>query len=116
MAVLDVIEAEGLQQHAFETGMYFLSELNKLKDRYEPIGDVRGHGLFIGIEFVKNRFTKEPDTLLANAIKNQLREQFILVSTDGPYDNVVKIKPPMCFNKLNSDVVASQIEQCLIGL
>lgn len=101
MAVLDVIEEEKLQQNAVETGEYFMNLLLDLPKEFPVIGDVRGSGLFLGVEFVKDLETKEPNTELAHFLKNKLRENFILVSTDGPYDNVIKMKPPMCFNKSN---------------
>lgn len=102
-AVLDVIEEEQLQQNAKTVGDYYLQELTKLQQKHECIGDVRGSGLFIGFEFVKDRLTLEPDTELAQKVKNELREIFILVSTDGPYDNVIKSKPPLCFTEENVD-------------
>jgi 4-aminobutyrate aminotransferase-like enzyme len=78
------------------------------------LGDVRGSGLFIGFEFVKNRFTLEPDTALAQKVKNDLREKFILVSTDGPFDNVIKSKPPLCFSTENVDEVISSMDNILL--
>ncbi len=109
-AVLDVIEEEQLQQNAKTVGDYYLQELRKLQQNYECIGDVRGSGLFIGFEFVKNRITLEPDTELAQKVKNELRENYILVSTDGPFDNVIKSKPPLCFSKGNVDEVIEKLE------
>ncbi len=108
-AVLDVIEEEQLQDNAKIVGDYYLQELKKLQSKYECIGDVRGSGLFIGLEFVKDKLTKEPDTKLAQFVKNELREQFVLVSTDGPFDNVIKSKPPLCFSKENVDEVVSKL-------
>ncbi len=104
-AVLDVIEEEQLQHIAKIIGDYYIQELIKLQQKYTCIGDVRGSGLFIGFEFVKDRQTLEPDTELAQKVKNELRNRYILVSTDGPYDNVIKSKPPLCFSKENVDEV-----------
>lgn len=115
-AVLDVIEEEQLQQNAKEVGDYYIQELTKLQQKYECIGDVRGSGLFIGFEFVKNRLTLEPDTELAQKVKNQLRENFVLVSTDGPFDNVIKSKPPLCFSKENVDEVIIALESILTNV
>jgi len=112
-AVLDVIEEEQLQQNAKSVGDFYIQELTKLQQKYECIGDVRGSGLFIGFEFVKNRFTLEPNTELAQKVKNELREKFILVSTDGPFDNVIKSKPPLCFSKENVDEVIENLNQIL---
>jgi 4-aminobutyrate aminotransferase-like enzyme/aminoglycoside phosphotransferase (APT) family kinase protein len=112
-AVLDVLAKEQLQQNAKEVGDYFLQELRKLQQKYDCIGDVRGSGLFIGFEFVKDRISLKPDTELAQKVKNQLREKFILVSTDGPFDNVIKSKPPLCFSKENVDEVIFEVEKIL---
>ena len=113
MAVMDVIEEERLQQNALETGNYFLEQLRILQKEFPVIGDVRGSGLFIGVEFIEDPESKEHNTELAQYLKNKLRENFILVSTDGPYDNVIKMKPPLCFNKSNVDEVISKIYDLL---
>jgi 4-aminobutyrate aminotransferase-like enzyme len=113
-AVLNVLEDEKLQQNAKTVGDYYLQELRKLQQKQECLGDVRGSGLFIGFEFVKNRLTLEPDTALAQKVKNDLREKFILVSTDGPFDNVIKSKPPLCFSTENVDEVIFAIEKILM--
>lgn len=99
MAVLDVIEREGLVQHARNTGDTFLQELKLLKERHSSIGDVRGMGLFLGIEFVKSRATREPDEKTAVAVKKEMYRNKIIVSTEGRYNNIVKIKPPMSFDQ-----------------
>lgn len=112
-AVLNVLEEEKLQQNAKTVGDYYLQELARLQQKFECVGDVRGSGLFIGFEFVKNRTTLEPGTELAQKVKNQLREKLILVSTDGPFDNVVKSKPPLCFSKENVDEVIEQLNEIL---
>jgi len=110
MAVLDVIEKEKLQQNALKTGNYFMEELRKLQDNFLQIGDVRGSGLFIGIDLVTDPETREPNTELAQTIKNKLRENFILVSTDGPANNVIKMKPPLCFGREDVDSVIQEIK------
>jgi len=80
---------------------------------FEIIGDVRGPGLFIGFELVKDRITKEPATLQANYFANRMRDKGILMSTDGPYDNVLKIKPPIVFSKANADFLLESIQSVL---
>jgi len=112
-AVLQVLEEEQLQQNAKLVGDYYIQELTKLQQKHECIGDVRGSGFFIGFEFVKDRITLEPDTKLAQKVKNELREKFILVSTDWPFNNVIKSKPPLCFSKGNVDEVINIIESIL---
>lgn len=112
-AVLDVIENEELQIHAKNIGDYLRENLEKLKKRFTHIGEVRGSGLFLGIEFINGPKNHSPNTQLANHIKNQLKEKFILVGTDGPYDNVIKIKPPMCFSKENADLFIKSLTEIL---
>jgi len=110
LSVLNVIEQEELQQNALDVGSYLLSELNLLKDKYEIICDVRGSGLFIGTELVKDRKTKEPAPEKANEIINKMKEIGILISTDGPHNNVLKIKPPMVFSIENAQQIIRSLE------
>ena len=112
-AVLEVIETEDLQTHAHEVGNYLMEQCRALQSQYPAIGDVRGSGLFIGIDMVKDKLYREPNTQLAKTIKNDLRERSILVSTDGPANNVLKIKPPMCFTKENVDQLIHEFEGVL---
>ena len=112
MSVLDVIVEEGLQENARDVGEYYMSLFKNLQKKYPCIGDVRGLGLFIGIEIVKEN-SKIPDTKLAKKIKNELRNRNILVGTDGPFDNVIKTKPPLCFTKENAKMVVFNIEKIL---
>ncbi len=113
-AVLDVIEEEDLQHKAREMGGYYKKGLLQLKKRFPVIGDVRGSGLFLGIDIVQNDGIT-PDTALAQHIKNELKRKFILVGTDGPYDNVIKTKPPLCFTKANAQDVIDAIEAILLN-
>ena len=94
-AVLQVIEEEQLQEHAKRIGDHLKKLLEKLQSEFPELADIRGYGLFLGIELLDNK--GNPHTALAALLKNSLREQHILVSTDGPYDNVIKIKPPLAF-------------------
>lgn len=111
-AVLDVIEEENLQQNAKAVGEYYQSLFRGLQQSYPCIGDVRGSGLFIGVELV-HESSNQPNTGLAQHIKNELRNKHILISTDGPYDNVLKTKPPLCFTKENAKQVVESIEYVL---
>lgn len=112
LAVLDVMEEEGLQKNALVVGNYYKSLFEQLQRHYSCIGDVRGSGLFLGVDLVKPG-TKEEDEQLAKWIKNQLRERFILISTDGPKDSVLKTKPPLIFTRENALQVVEQIDQIL---
>jgi ethanolamine-phosphate phospho-lyase len=112
IAVLDVIAEEDLQENARIVGDYYLELFRELQKNHACIGDVRGSGLFLGVELVKAG-TTEPDTALASRIKNELRNRNILISTDGPHDNVLKTKPPLCFSKENAADVVYQIGDIL---
>ena len=102
-AVLDVIEDEGLQENAEIVGSYLIEELFKLQSKYTFIGQIRGQGLFIGIELISNTDTLKPNKTLAAKIVNQMKDAGILISIDGPGHNVLKIKPPMVFNLENAN-------------
>ena len=108
--VLNVIKDEDLQKHALSTGNYLLKGLRELKSRYPVIGDVRGHGLFLGFELVEDLTTLEPATDKAGYLANRMRERGILMSIDGPFNNVLKIKPPMCFNTADADFLLENLE------
>ena len=112
MAVLDVLDDEGLQENANEVGQYYKKCLYDLQRHYPQIGDIRGSGLFLGIDIVKPG-TTTPDTELAHRLKNSLRKRHILVSTDGPADNVIKSKPPLCFSKRNVNEVVENMGHIL---
>lgn len=113
-AVLDVIEEEGLQQHAKEVGGYLVSHLRELQKEYTEITDVRGSGLFLGIEIIDKKGSANSE--LAVQIKNNLRENFILVGTDGPHNNVIKIKPPLSFTKVDCEKLTKNIRVILHDL
>ena len=113
LSVLNVIEEENLQENAKEVGNFYKSLFIDLQKEFPCIGDVRGSGLFIGVEIVKNRYSKEHDTNLAHHIKNELRNQHILISTDGPFDSVLKTKPALCFTKENTQQVTDHIYEIL---
>jgi 4-aminobutyrate aminotransferase-like enzyme/Ser/Thr protein kinase RdoA (MazF antagonist) len=112
MAVMDVIENEGLQAHAKELGNYILGRWHEIKDKYDLVGDVRGHGLFLGMELIEDE-QLTPATEKAGAIVNALRDRSILFSTDGPLDNVLKFKPPMVFSRENADFMCDQLDEVI---
>ena len=113
LAVLDVIREENLQQRALEVGYYLKAGLENLKDRHRLIGDVRGLGLFLGVEFVLDRETLAPATAQAAQAAERMRDKGVLVSTDGPYRNVLKIKPPLVFTKADADRLIEVLDQVL---
>jgi len=115
-AVLDVIADENLQAHALRTGNRLMAELQALMARHHLIGDVRGSGLFIGVELVRDRATLEPAAAEASHLINRLRSRGILLSTDGPLHNVLKIKPPMVITDADIDMVVRALDDELASL
>ena len=109
-AVLEIIEQEELQKNAHETGTYLLDGLKDIQNKYNIIGDVRGRGLFIGIELIKNfdKMVSAPDE--TELVVNQMKQKGILISSDGPDHNVLKIKPPLVFNRNNADYFLESFE------
>ncbi|MGG6897650.1 aminotransferase class III-fold pyridoxal phosphate-dependent enzyme [Rhizobium sp. BR 315] len=103
LAVLHVIERDKLRDNALNVGNYLLDGFRKMQDRFDIIGDVRGLGLFLGIELVTDRKTKAPATALARKINDGARARGILMGTEGPHDNVLKMRPPMIFSRANAD-------------
>jgi 4-aminobutyrate aminotransferase-like enzyme/Ser/Thr protein kinase RdoA (MazF antagonist) len=97
-AVLDVLEDEQLQANAAAVGDLLLTGLTEMAPRHPLVGDVRGTGLFIGVELVTDRETREPATRQASYVKDRMRERRVLLGTEGPADNVIKIRPPMTFD------------------
>ena len=103
LAVLDVIENENLQQNALTVGQYLIDGVTELASRHEGIGEIRGSGLFLAVDMVKDRETRDPATELASRVINGLRERGILTGSIGPFDNILKLRPPMVFSTENAD-------------
>ena len=112
-AVLKIIEEEELQKNAFRVGNELKKLLTELKSVHDIIGDVRGKGLFLGIEIIKDLETLEPDKQVTNKIVNEMRNSKILLSSDGPDHNVIKIKPPMVFNSSNALFLVETLDKVL---
>ena len=109
-AVLDVIEKDNLQKNSKVVGDYFIKKLTQIQKKFPNyISKISGKGLFIGIDFICNGDFLLPDAKLATKLINSLRLKGILLSTDGPFNNVIKIKPPLVFNKDNVDFVCNEI-------
>jgi 4-aminobutyrate aminotransferase-like enzyme len=113
LAVLDVLEEERLQQHSETVGAYLKNGLRVLQDRCALIGDVRGSGLFLGIDLVLNRKTRAAAPLQASYIVNRLRECGILTGTDGPLHNVIKLRPPLVFADADADFFLKTLDAVL---
>ena len=117
LAVLDVLEREGLQDNARDTGAYLGRQLETLAAKHELVGDLRGSGLFWGVEFVRDRATREPASEAAHAVVNGLRQNGVLVGRTGLHSNVLKIRPPLVFSRGNVDqlvaVLDAELERAL---
>jgi 4-aminobutyrate aminotransferase-like enzyme len=111
--VLNVIQEEKLLENAHTTGQYMKNGLEELKDKHPLIGDVRGLGLFIGIELVTCRDTLTPAKDEAYHIAERMKENGILISVDGPLHNVLKIKPPIVFSKANAQQYIETLDTIL---
>jgi 4-aminobutyrate aminotransferase-like enzyme len=113
LAVLDVVHDEGLQEHAREVGDVLLDGLREIGERHAIVGNVRGSGLFLGVELVTSRETIEPATAAAAFVTNRLREEGILIGTEGPFANVLKIRPPMPFTRSDALRVCHTLDRVL---
>jgi 4-aminobutyrate aminotransferase-like enzyme/Ser/Thr protein kinase RdoA (MazF antagonist) len=113
LAVLDIIRDEKLQENAREVGAHLKAGLIGLKSRHPLIGDVRGLGLFLGVELVLDQEILTPATAEAALVAERMREKGVLVSTDGPFRNVLKIKPPLCFTRENADFLVETLDRIL---
>ncbi|HXD30943.1 MAG TPA: aminotransferase class III-fold pyridoxal phosphate-dependent enzyme [Pyrinomonadaceae bacterium] len=116
LAVLNVTLEEKLQAHALEVGRQMIEALRGLMNRHRLIGDVRGSGLFLGVELVRDRETLESATSEADDIVNQMRQEGILIGTDGPFHNVLKIRPPMPFSSANGERLVNTLDKILSTL
>ncbi len=113
LEVIDVVLDERLQAHALAVGDAMLTRLRELGGRYDIVGDVRGSGLFLGVELVRDRATREPAGAEASFVANRMREEGILLGTDGPFHNVVKIRPPMPFSLEDGEVLVQTLDRIL---
>jgi 4-aminobutyrate aminotransferase-like enzyme len=116
MAVLDVIENENLMANAFKTGNYLKEGICALMDRHPLIGDVRGRGLIVGVELVKDRETKKPATKETDRMLDLMKENGVLVGDEGPYGNVIKIRPSLVFQEEHADILIKALDRSLKSL
>lgn len=115
-AVLDVIRDEGLQQRSAQTGAYLLAGLRALATRHALIGDVRGAGLFLGVELVGERAGKTPAALQTRRVVNAMRERGVLISAAGPQENILKIRPLLVFEQEHADLLLDTLDAALSAL
>jgi 4-aminobutyrate aminotransferase-like enzyme len=109
LAVLDVLEDEHLQENALRVGNYLIARLKSMQEKHALIGDVRGSGLFLGLDFVIDRGTREPASRQASYVVNRLRDRGILAGTDGPHHNVIKLRPPLIFSQADADLFVTTL-------
>ena len=103
LKVLEIVREENLEAHALRVGNHLLSGLHELNQRHKVIRDIRGSGLFLGVELVHE----------AGGVVNKMREQGILLGTEGPLHNVIKIRPPMPFSESNADQLVDTLDEVL---
>ncbi len=113
LEVLNIVEDEHLQKNAQHMGDKLLAGLNGFKEKYEIVGDVRGYGLFIGLDLVNNLQTREPGTVLADYVKNRMRGHRILMGSEGPHDNILKIRPPLTIEDEDIDYILEVMDKVL---
>ncbi|CAN5375615.1 N/A [soil metagenome] len=116
LAVMDVLEEDKLQQNAKVVGEHFKKEMEKLQKKHKLIGDVRGMGLMLGMELVKNRETKEPAKDECAALHEGLKDRQVLVGKGGLFGNVLRIQPPMCITKEDVDYTVWAMDEVIGGI
>jgi len=115
-AVLDIVDEEGLQENAKLMGAQLLAGLHRLWQKHPAIGEVRGMGLFIGVDLVEDRISRKPATALAEHVTNRLREQHILIGREGPADNILKIRPPLTIDAASIERICRGLDATLSDL
>jgi 4-aminobutyrate aminotransferase-like enzyme len=116
LAVLDVIEQEAVLDNVRETGAYLRQGLDGLAEAHPRVGDVRGKGLFYGVELVRDRDTRQPAPEDAHKLRERLKDRGILLSTTGPNGNVIKIRPPLVFSRQNAEMLLNELDGALRAL
>ena len=110
LAVLRVLDEERLVENAKTTGAFVLQGFQQLQSRYEFIGDVRGSGLFFGVDLVSDREKKTPDADVAKCVVNALRDMGVLMSKIGEHGNILKLRPPLCFSQENAELLLTTLD------
>lgn len=116
LATLEVIDEDGLQQNALEVGEYLKDRLLELQGKHSIIGEVRGMGLMLGVELVRDPGTKEPAGAEAADIMEAMKHRGVLLGKGGLYGNTLRIKPPMCITKDDAEYLVASLDECLEGL
>ena len=116
LATLEVIDEEGIQENAKQIGNHLLGRLNELAERHPLIGDVRGMGLMLGVEFVRDRVTKAPASSETAEIVERAKQRGVLLGKGGLDGNTLRIKPPMCINRDDADYLVDTLDEILAEL
>ncbi|MDN5788376.1 aminotransferase class III-fold pyridoxal phosphate-dependent enzyme, partial [Pseudorhodobacter sp.] len=111
--VLDIVDDEGLMENAQQMGDCLMDGLRVLAQKHALIGDVRGFGLFIGVDLVTDRDSREPATLAADYVKNRMRDHRILIGCEGPADNILKIRPPLTVDAEAVEMILTVLDKVL---
>jgi len=115
-AVLDVLENERLPENAVTTGAFLAAGLRRLQARHGVIGEVRDKGLFLAVEMVKDRHTREPAPEESGRLINLMRERGVLISRVGRFDSVLKLRPPLVFRQEHAELLLDTLDDCLAAL
>jgi 4-aminobutyrate aminotransferase-like enzyme len=110
---LDIVDQEDLSQNAKIVGRRLLDGMEALKTKYDVVGDSRGRGLFLGLELVKDKASKIPATALTCFVVQRMRSKRVLLGTEGPHENVLKIRPPLTIDAPASDFLLLQLDETL---
>jgi alanine-glyoxylate transaminase/(R)-3-amino-2-methylpropionate-pyruvate transaminase len=113
LATLEVIDQENIQENARVIGEHLKRRLLELQERQPLIGEVRGLGLMLGVELVKDRSTKEPASAEAIELLERCKQRGLLVGKGGLYGNVIRIKPPMCLTRDDADFLVDCLDEAL---
>ena len=116
LAVLDAFEREGLADNARDTGAYLHERLQALMDQHPRVAQIRGSGLFAGIEIVEDRDSRKPDADTTNRLINAMKDAGVLISSIGRHDSALKIRPPLPFSRDNADQLVDTLHACLAKL
>ena len=113
LATLEVIDRENIQENARVVGAHLKGRLLELQERQPLIGEVRGMGLMLGVELVRDQVSKEPATVEAADVLERCRERGLLLGKGGLHGNVLRIKPPMCLTKDDADFLVDCLDEAL---